>query len=292
MAWEFELIAEGFSLTEGPAWDGTGLLFTDINNSRIMRYDPNSGDITAFHEATERTNGLMFDRDGRLYGCSQNRGAIVRFEPDGSLTTIAGKHEGKGLNSPNDLAIDDLGRIWFTDPRYDDLAPPTELDHMSVYRLDPGPNDTWEIERVTYDTTRPNGILVSPDQSELFVSQAGPTADEKRELRAYPIRDNGVLGRPRVVHNFHPHRAIDGMCFDSNGHIIAAAGNSVSGPGPMVYVIEQSGRILESHPTPVDSPTNVTFGGADLSTLFLTTIGGHLLKVETDRRGVLNFPDG
>ncbi len=291
MTWEFELIADGFSLTEGPAWDGSGLLFTDINNSRIMRYDPESGETTVFRKETERTNGIMFDKDGRLYGCSQNRGEIVRFESDGSMTTIAGEYEGMQLNSPNDLAIDDRGRIWFTDPRYDDLAPPVKLDHMSVYRLDPGAGDEWEIERVTYDTTRPNGILVSPDQSELFVAQSDPTEGAKRELRAYPVRENGVLGRPRVVHNFFPYRGIDGMCFDSNGQIIAAAGNSAGGPGPMVYVFEQSGRILETHPTPVDSPTNVTFGGPDLSTLYLTTIGGHLLRAETDRRGLLHFPN-
>ena len=147
MAWEFELIADGYSLTEGPAWDGFGLVFTDINNSRIMRYDADSGEIAVFHPESERTNGLMFDPQGRLYGCSQNRGAIVRFEPDGAVTTIAGHFEDKRLNSPNDLAIDYQGRIWFTDPRYDDLAPPTELDHMSVYRLDPGPDGDRSIDR-------------------------------------------------------------------------------------------------------------------------------------------------
>lgn len=290
MTWEFELIGDGFSLTEGPAWDGSGLLFSDIDNSRVMRYDPESGEITVFREKTERTNGLMLDKDGQLYGCSQDRGAIVRFEPDGSMTTIAGEYEGKRLNSPNDLAIDDGGRIWFTDPRYDDLEPPVKLDHMSVYRLDPGADDEWEIERVTYDTTRPNGILISPDQSELFVAQSDPTEGGKRELRAYPIRENGVLGRPRVVHNFFPYRGIDGMCFDREGHIVATAGNRAGGPGPMIVLFEQSGRIVETHPLPVDSPTNVTFGGPDLSTLYLTTIGGHLLQAETDRRGLLHFP--
>jgi len=290
VAWEFELIADGFSLTEGPAWDGYGLVFTDINNGRIMRYDADSGEITVFHPESERTNGLMFDPEGRLYGCSQNRGAIVRFEPDGAVTTVVGEFEGKRLNSPNDLAIDDQGRIWFTDPRYDDLAPPTELDHMSVYRLDRGPDGDWSIDRVTFDATRPNGILVSPDQSELYVAQSDPTEGAKRELRAYPIRENGVLGRPRVVHNFFPYRGIDGMCFDTEGHIVATTGNRAGGPGPMITVFEQSGRIVETHPLPVDSPTNCTFGGPDLSTLYVTTIGGHLLRAETDRRGQLLYP--
>lgn len=285
MSWHFEIVADGFSLTEGPVWDGTGLLFTDINNSRIMRYDPSSGDITMFHDATERTNGLILDRSRRLYGCSQNRGAIVRFEDDGSLTTIVGIYEGKRLNSPNDLAIDEQDRIWFTDPRYDDLAPPRELEHMSVYRADPGSQDSWCLERVTFDTTRPNGILVSPDNSELFVSQAGRGPEEKCELRAYPIRDSGVLGRYRVVHNFYPYRSIDGMCFDSEGCIIAAAGHDRGGAGPMVYVLEQNGRILETHPTPVDNPTNVAFGGPDLSALYVTSVGGHLLRAHTDRSG-------
>ncbi len=286
MSWEFEILEQGYNLSEGPAWDGKSLLFTDINNSRIMRYDPDTAESTVFHDDTARTNGLMIAEDGRLYGCSQNRRSVVRFEIDGEVTVLAGEFEGKQLNSPNDLAIDKSGRIWFTDPRYDDLTPPEELDHRSVYRLDPCDNDDWSITRVTYDTTRPNGILVSLDQSELFVSNAGRDPDEPKELRSYPIRRDGSLGQHRVVHNFFPYRAIDGMCWDSEGNIIATSGRRSSGPGPMIYVIEQSGRIVETHPLPVDNPTNCTFAGPELTDLYVTSIGGDLLRAHTDRQGV------
>ena len=289
MSWEFEVLAEGFSLAEGPAWDGRQLLFTDIDNNRIMAFDPEAGTCHPWHEDTARTNGLLFDRDGQLYGCSQNRGAICRFRQGGGYDVLVETFEGKRLNSPNDLAFDDQDRIWFTDPRYDALSPPVELDHQSVYRLTPGGGD-FDIERVTFDTTKPNGILVSPDQGELFVSNAGIEPGEPRELRAYPIRNNGSLGQYRVVHNFFPYRAIDGMCWDSNGHIVATAGRSAGGPGPMIYVFETSGRILETHPIPRDNPTNCTFGGPGLSDLYVTTGTGALLRAATERRGALRFP--
>ncbi len=290
MSWEFELLEEGYTLAEGPAWDGSRLLLTDINNSRIMAFDPESGHSEPWHEDTARTNGLLFDRDGQLYGCSQNRGAICRYRAGGKFDILVSEFEGRRLNSPNDMAFDEMGRIWFTDPRYDDLSPPMQLDHQSVYRLDPDAGGGWSIERVTFDTTRPNGILVSPDQGELFVSNCGKDEGEPRELRSYPILADGSLGKPRVVHNFFPHRAIDGMCWDSEGNIVAAAGRDGEGPGSMIYVIARSGRIIETHPVPRDMPTNCTFGGPDLTDLYVTTGTGALLRARTNRRGALRFP--
>ncbi len=295
MSWDFEILQEGYSLAEGPAWDGQRLLFTDINNSRIMVYDPRVNSFDVWHDDTARTNGLLFDRDGQLYGCSQNRAAVCRYRAGGEFDVLIDSFKGRRLNSPNDMAFDDQNRIWFTDPRYDDLSPPMELDHQSVYRLDPEAGGAYQIERVAFDTTRPNGILVAPDQSELFVSQCGKDDGELRELRAYPILANGSLGQYRVVHNFFPHRGIDGMCWDSSGAIVATAGSieyadGGRGPGPMIYVIEQSGRILETHPLPLDKPTNCTFGGDDLSDLYVTTGTGALLRAHTHRRGALRFP--
>ena len=290
MSWDFEVLEEGYTLAEGPAWDGQKLLFTDINNSRIMAFDPEIGRSVPWHEDTARTNGLLYDRDGQLYGCSQNRGAICRYRHGGDYDILVSEFEGQRLNSPNDMAFDEQGRIWFTDPRYDDLSPPMQLDHQSVYRLDPQADGGWSIERVTFDTTRPNGILVAPDQSELLVSNCGKDEGEPRELRSYPILADGSLGRYRVVHNFFPHRPIDGMCWDSEGNIVAAAGRIGEGPGPMIYVIAPSGRILETHPVPADNPTNCTFGGPDLSDLYVTTGTGALLRAHIQRRGALRFP--
>ncbi|MBI4639685.1 MAG: SMP-30/gluconolactonase/LRE family protein [Candidatus Tectomicrobia bacterium] len=290
MSWQFELVVELSSITEGPAWNGEALLFTNIQTSRIMRYDPKSGQCTVFRTETNRANGLILDRDGQLYGCEGGGRRMVRYERDGTTTVLADRFEGRRLNSPNDLAIDAQGRVWFTDPRYGDDRADMELDHESVFRLDPQPDGSWTIKRMTYDTTRPNGILISPDQKTLYVAQSEYGEDKKRELRAYPIKDDGTLGKYEVLHNFAPHRGIDGMCLDTEGNIIATAGWQQSGPGPMIYVFAPSGRVLETHPVPADRPTNCTFGGEDLGTLYVTTGGGHLFRARTERQGWLLFP--
>ena len=140
--WKFELLMKppALPLTEGPVWDGEHLYFTHIQASRIMRYDPKSGAITVWREGTNRTNGLAFDPQGRLFGCCSGGRSVVRFDPDGKNVTIANAAEGKKLNTPNDLAIDRKGRIWFTNPRNEGNIDKTEhmqVDHKSVYRCDP-----------------------------------------------------------------------------------------------------------------------------------------------------------
>jgi gluconolactonase len=301
MDWAFELVAGPYGgTTEGPAWDGEALLFTHIPESRILRYDPQSGAVTEFRKYTNRTNGLAFSADGHLYGCQSGSRRIVRFNSGGSTSVLADRLDGHFHNHPNDLAIDRQGRIWFTDP-YGRLPAPGPqlqglLDHASVLRLEQRPDRTWLIRRMTYDTTSPNGILVSQDQQTLYVAQSDYGEDRTRELRAYPIREDGTLGAYTVLHTFGidqrgPHRGVDGMCLDREGNIIACAGWQQSGPGPMIYVFSPSGRVLETHPMPVDRPTNCTFGDANLRTLYITTGGGHLYRVRnTGRQGWLLFP--
>ena len=289
MSWNFELVAGPFSFTEGPAWDGEVVLFTDIPNSRIMRYNPGDGQCTEFRTGTNEANGLMFDKNGQLYACEGGGRRMVRYNSDGTTTVLVDKFEGKRLNSPNDLAFDVQGRLWFTDPRYGDRTDDLELDHQSVFRLDVQPNDTWAIHRVTYDTTKPNGLLISPDQKWLYVAQSEYGENRKRELRVYPINDDGTVGAYEVLHNFYAHRGIDGMCLDTEGNVIATAGWQESGPGPMIYVFAPNGRVLETHPIPTDRPTNCTFGDADLRTLYVTA-GGCLYRVRTEHTGYLIFP--
>jgi gluconolactonase len=186
MAWEFELVAGPYGgTTEGPAWDGQALLFTHIPGSRIMRYDPNTGACTEFRTGTNSTNGLMFDAQGRLYGCQSGNHCIARFEPDGKMTQLPNRLDGRRHNRPNDLAIDRKGRIWFTDP-FGRGRPreERELDHASILRLDPQADGSWTLTRMTYDTTSPNGILFSQDERTLYVAQSD--YDGVRELRAYP----------------------------------------------------------------------------------------------------------
>lgn len=292
MEWHFEIVAGPFGFTEGPAWDGEAVFFSDIPTSRILRYDPSSGETTVYREDTCEGNGLMADAKGHLYGCQGGSDGrrIVRYEPNGEVTVIADRFEGRRLNSPNDLAFDRLGRLWFTDPRYGDFRADMELEHESVFRADPQPDGSWTLHRVTFDTTRPNGLLISPDGGTLYVAQSAYGVNRKRELRAYPIQGDGSVDEYRVLHNFYPHRGIDGMCLDAEGNIVATAGWNESGPGPMLYVFAPSGRVLETHPVPFDRPTNCTWGGPGLSTLYVTVGTGHLLAVDTNRRGFLIYP--
>ena len=290
MAWQFESLANLSSITEGPVWDGSGLLFSDIRGSRTMRYDPATGDISVHRTGTGGCNGLNFDAEGRLYGCESDARQMVRYEPGGGTTVLCDRFEGKRLNSPNDVAIDKIGRIWFTDPRYGDFRDDMELDHESVLRLDPQADGTYAVTRMTYDITCPNGLLVTPDMKTLYVAQSKYGPGQMRELRSYPILDDGTLGECEVLHNFYPHRGIDGMCLDLDGNIVATAGWEVSGPGGMIYVFAPNGRVLETHPVPVDRPTNCAFGGDDMSVLYVTSIDGQLLRAQTDRQGWIIYP--
>ena len=297
MSWEFQLVDGPYGgTTEGPAWDGSGMLFTHMPTSRIMRYDPRTKASTVYREATNNANGLMFDPLGRLYACEGGARRVVRYEPDGSTYVLAGGFEGKCLNIPNDLAIDLEGRVWFTDPYYEGSGGPwsedranKDLDHDSVYRVDLLAGG-WCVSRVTFDTTRPNGILFSLDYRTLYVAQSGQNPDEKRQLRAYSVKDDGALGSHVVLHDFGENRGIDGMCLDVEGNIVATAGWRRGGPGPMVYVFSATGDVVETHPTPVDRPTNCSFGDADLKALYVTTSEGHLFRARTERRGRLLFP--
>ena len=294
MAWQFETLLEPIGLTEGPVWDGRSLLFTNIPNSRIMRYDPNSGEVSVWREGTNEANGLMLDKDGVVNACEGGGRRMVQYLEGQETIEVCAKFGGRRLNSPNDLAIDSRGRIWFTDPRYGDFRDDMELDHESVYRLDRDSDGNWRPERVTFDTTAPNGLLLSPDESVLYVAQSKHGEGELRELRAYPINkvgsgeDGAIVGLHVVLHNFYPHRGVDGMCLDSEGNIVATAGSGASGPGGMIYVFAPNGRVLETHPLPCDSPTNCTFGGSDLRDLYVTSLEGHLLRARTELQGLVS----
>jgi gluconolactonase len=223
----------------------------------------------------------------------------VRFEPDGSTTTVVDQLDGQPLNTPNDLAIDRQGRIWFSNPWNAGNIDPSEKEipgRNAILRADPQSDGTWVCKRMTFDeTTGTNGLLISSDQRTLYMIQTNP---ERRELRAYDIQADGSLGHYTVLHQFGedyrgPQRGIDGMCFDAEGNIVATAGSYASGPGPMIYIWDTKGRVLETHPMPVgiDTPTNCTFGDPDQRTLYITTGGGHLFRVRnTGRRGWIIWP--
>ena len=298
MSWNFELVDGPYGgVTEGPAWDGSGLLFTHIPSSRILRFDPRAGSSSVYREGTNCANGLMFDPQGRLFACEGDARRVVRYEPDGGVTVLTDHFEGKRFNIPNDLAIDLEGRVWFTDPYYEGAAGPwsedrshKQLDHDSVYRLDPQADGSYALSRVTFDTTRPNGLLFSLDHKTLYVAQSGRRPDEKRQLRGYPVSGDGTLGEGAVLHDFGENRGIDGMCLDTEGNIVATAGWDLGGPGPSIYVFAPDGEVIERHPVAANRPTNCTFGEEDFKTLYVTSTDGHLFRTRTERQGRLLYP--
>src|SRR5262245_65893301 len=157
MAWKFEQLltpdTEQF-ITEVPVWDGEHLYFTQIRKNRILRYDPKTKAISEWRTGTNRTNGLAFDQDGRSFGCCSGGRAIVRFDPDGKNVVIADRIDGKRLNTPNDLAVDRKGRIWFTNPVNEgnwDAAEKQETDFREVLRADPQKDGKYTVTRVTFD---------------------------------------------------------------------------------------------------------------------------------------------
>ena len=301
MGWEFLPVAGPYgSPADGPVWDGEALLFTQVTfpfnaaNNRILRYDPQTGAATDFRRWTNRTSGLAFSNDGVLYGCQSGGRRLVRFNADASTSPLAHKLDGVYHNQPKDLVVDRQGRIWFCDP-HGDLRSATnpqihdKLDHASILRLE-APDLDSPIRRMTYDTDAPAALALAPDEDFLYLSENSEAADGVRELRAYPVLEDGTLGPYRLLHTFGAdrrgiHRGISGMCLDREGNIVAVAGREGSGPGPRVYVFSPEGRILESQPIP-EEPTNCAFGGPDRSDLYVTTAGGYLYQaVDTGRRG-------
>ena len=303
MAWTFERVGASFGdVLDGPLWDGEGLLFCKVLKSEILRYNPKSGNVSTYRPFSLRTSGLAFGPNGQLYGAQSGARRVVWYKDDGSTAYLNARLRGARHNHPHDLVVDGKGRIWFSDPyselrtRGPQIFPP--LDHCSVLRLDfEAPPREWIVRRMTYDTTEPRGLALSPHERTLYVGDSSASPNASRQLRAYPIKDDGTLGPPKTLHTFGsdhrgPHRGAAGMCTDSDGNIIVAAGSTKSGPGPMVYVFAPSGQVLESHVVPAEAPTNCVFGGINLATLFVTTEGGELFQVKnTGRKGVVRSTD-
>jgi gluconolactonase len=271
------------------------MLFAVRPRSSILRYLPEQGAVEEFCRDLPGVSGLAFDRSGNLYACQSASRRLLRFHGDGRISPMEHLLDGHFHNHPFDLAIDGLGRIWFSDPwesgprRGAELQGP--LEHCSVLRLERDAGRAWAIQRATYDTQGPRALALSLDERVLYVSENPHDADAARDVRAYPIQPDGALGNYEVLHAFGAdafgaHRGADGMCLDEEGNIVACAGWSRGGPGPMVYVISPTGRVLETHPTPVDWPVACAFGDLDLASLYVTSSAGHVFRVRSPgRRG-------
>lgn len=265
--------------TEGPCLGPDGCIyFSDIGN-RLMRFDPATMKTSAFRDPSGRSNGLKFDGKGRLIACEgANTGGNRRISitEDGKVRTLADKYMGKVFNSPNDLALDRKGRIYFTDPRYVG-SEKRELDHESVYRVDPD----GTVTRIITDASKPNGIVVSPDQKTLYLAENNGDQKGKRELRAYPLKEDGTTGDAKVLFDFGADRGIDGMTVTADGHIVATAGR---GKTAGVSIFTSEGKKVGFIATPED-PSNCCFGGKDLKTLYITA-GKSLYRISTKMTGV------
>lgn len=281
-----DVVAPGASLetlwsegefTEGPAMapDGT-ILFSDIGD-RIMRFDPSTGETTAYRDPSGRSNGLIFTPDDRLVAAEgANTGGNRRVsitEPDGTVRTLADSFTGKRFNSPNDVAIDAQGRVYVSDPRYVGDEP-RELDRESVYRIDPD----GAVHRLETGASKPNGLVVSPDGRTLYVADNGP--DRRALLRLDLDPETGAVSDPRVLVDFGDGRGIDGMTVTADGLVVAAAGSGERGG---VYVYEPDGTAVDFIAVP-ESPTNVELAGPRRSTLYITA-GPGLYRIETTLEG-------
>ncbi len=270
--------------TEGPAEGPDGCVyFSDIGN-RIMKFDPKTGKTVAFRDPSGRSNGLKFDAKGRLVACEgANTGGNRRIsvtEKDGTVRTLADKFGGKRFNSPNDLTFDRKGRLYFSDPRYVG-SEPRELDHESVYRVDPD----GTVTRVTSDVRKPNGLVISPDGKTLYVSDHSGEADQSRVLAAYPLNADGTTGSRRVLYDFGKERGIDGMTVATDGTIVATAGAKAAGG---IYFFAPDGKKIGFLPTPED-PNNCCFAGPGRRTLYITA-GRSLYRITLTLAGAPVVP--
>lgn len=246
-----EKLAGGFKFTEGPAADAQGnIFFSDIPNNRIHKWssDPGAPGLSTFRESSGGANGLYFDKKGNLLACEGTGRRLVSIDPTGNVTVLADKYQGKQFNSLNDLWIDPNGGVYFTDPRYggrDDM----EQDGEHVYYLSP---DRKKLIRVIADLVRPNGVIGTPDGKKLYVADHGG-----KKTFVYDINKDGTLSNKKL---FAPEGS-DGMTIDNQGNIYLTT--------DVVAVYNSKGKKIETIQIP-ETPANVTFGGKDKRTLFIT----------------------
>ena len=293
-------VATSLAFTEGPAVaaDGT-VYFSDIENNRIMQYCPSAG-CQVFRQPSGRTNGQTFDRQGRLYHCEGaefgeggNRRVTRTTLSNGENEVLTDHYEGKRYNSPNDICIDGLGRIYFTDPRYGDRSD-MEMEIEGVYRIDLDGTVTRIIEQPAID--RPNGIVVTQDSSHLYLVDSCPTPGGNRKIWHFDLDADGNADSPRVVYDFGSGRGGDGMRIDEQGNLYIAAG--ISSPRgdhetaevpPGIYVVSPAGVLLSRIPISEDVLTNLAWGGSDGRTLYITA-GKTLFTTRVGIPGEVAYP--
>jgi gluconolactonase len=262
-----ETLYEGCRWAEGPVYFPAGryLVWSDIPNDRMMRYDEMSGTVALFRSPAGYTNGNTVDRQGRLVSCEHGNRRVSRTEHDGSITVIASHYRGKRLNSPNDVVVRSDGSIWFTDPSYgidsdyEGHKAESEIGACHVYRVDP---QTGEVRVVADDFVRPNGIAFSVDERRLYVADTGAThvKDGPRHIRVFDVSDDGALSGGGVFASCSS-GLFDGFRVDEAGRLWTSAGDGVHCYHPDGTLI---GKVLVP-----ETVANLVFGGPKRNRLYI-----------------------
>lgn len=287
---KIEILADGFTWTEGPVWVGGGdghLLFSDIPRNSIFKWQQD-GTVSLFMSPSGYTgvtyyglepgsNGLLLDQLGRLVMCEHGDRRLSVLTEKGGKQTLADNYQGKRLNSPNDGALKSNGEIYFTDPPYGlperFTDPRRELDFCGVYRR----KADGTVTLLTKEIERPNGIAFSHDEKTLYVAQSNPN---QANWTAFPVKEDGSLGAGKEIANVTERVGKepglpDGMTVDSQGYLWC------SGPGG-IYVMEPSGTLLGRLVTG-ERTSNCTFGPAGY--LYMT-VDSYLCRVKTKAKGL------
>ncbi len=277
-----EKLHSGMRWAEGPVYfaDLRCLIFSDIPNNRLLRWDEETGAVATFRAPSHYSNGNTRDRQGRLITCEHETRRVTRTEWDGSITMLADRYQGKRLNAPNDVVVRSDDSVWFSDPvygisaEYEGGKAESEIGSCNVYRLDPRDGS---LRVVADDFSRPNGLAFSPDERTLYIADSGfwPDPTKPHHIRAFDVDAEGRLGGGRVVREVSP-GIPDGFRIDSDGNIWTSSGNGVQ-------CISPGGDLIGRIPIP-EKVANVAFGGPKRNRLFIC---GHtsLYAIYVNTRG-------
>jgi gluconolactonase len=263
-----EKLYTGCRWSEGPAWFGAGryLVWSDIPNDRIMRWDETDGSVSVFRQPSMNSNGHTVDREGRLVSCEHRGRCVSRTEHDGRRVVLADRFDGKRFNSPNDVVAKSDGSIWFTDPSYgidsdyEGDASPSEIGACNVYRIDAA---TGRVAVVASDFVQPNGLAFSPDESCLYIVDTGLThrVNGPHHVRRFKVSSDGTSISGGEVFATCPVGLYDGFRVDVHGNLWLSAGDGV-------HCHASDGTPLGKILIP-ETVANVCFGGPKLNRLFI-----------------------
>lgn len=268
-----ELAATGYTFTEGPAWDGARLIFSDIPGDAVHVLTPGEGAAQVLYAPSANANGHTFDRQGRLINAEHGSGAVTRWTAEDGRQVMVSAFEGKRLNSPNDVVVRSDGLLLFTDPPYGLGERTSEMGFSGVFAFDEG---TGRMVLIDDQLSRPNGLALSPDESVLYV---GDTATQT--LWAYDLAADGKASGKRLVVDMTDESTpgrVDGVRVDTEGRVY------VTCPGGICVVDPARGEVIERLATPKRA-TNLAWGGADVSELYITALSD-VYRVKTRAKGI------